>query len=187
NGTVAGKALAPKDAIFSVATFSLDPNETGGLTISGKALVTVLGDQTGLCADATAQRQKKESAMLFTVLTTLNPATFEFSAGATGTYTVANEGAGAGGLTAGNLAIAGFTATDSACASTVTDEQSGATAGTVTLKEADASEGGFAELEFDLKMGSQADSISGKMTASYCAGLANLTTSFVTKTPPACQ
>jgi hypothetical protein len=191
-GTVAGKGLAPKDAIFTVASFSLDPNNFGGLPIHGKALLAVLGDQPGLCDDATAQRQKKDSALLFTVLTSLNPATLEFTAGATGTYAVTPVGPGASsgggaGVPTGNLAIAGFTATDGTCASTVPDDQGGATSGTVTLKEADASEGGFADVEFDLKMGPQADSVSGKMTASYCVGLANLTTSFVAQTPPTCQ
>ena len=155
-GTVRGQAFTPTE------------------TISGASSTTayiLLANAASLCADATANKEPKNTESVLITLQDVNLANNATTApSATGTYTLSGS--------APHFAAVQFTTTDASCAGIAAKSAAGAT-GTVTLTTASAGQyAGSIDVVFD-----STDHLTGNFSATACAGLPAL---FEGSTPPTC-
>jgi len=158
-GTVGGRGLVVKDAVFAILTSG---------SASGAAVVA-LADRTGLCG-----------ALASNPAPTGSTVTLEFglaNVGASGLVPLANGAytflSSSGGLSApGRYWLLGTFQTFDGCA-VVPESIVEATAGTVTVTQVGTTSG--SNLQGSFSMGFGSDSVSGTVNATYCAALETAT------------
>ncbi len=159
SGTVSGISLNVQDAIF------FSPKDNAGKTVG---LAVLLADKPNLCDTLKANRQPKSSTGLSLVMMNIkvDGSTVTFLSPDVASYTVTTNDAdlAKGGL----FAQGGFGKNDSSCTSTLTDAASTMKSGLVKLTAIKNEAGGTAEGTFDVSIGSQADKLTGRFTASFC-------------------
>jgi hypothetical protein len=167
SGTVRGQTFQPKDAISTNATIQ---------TPSGSVGAIVLTNQSGVCADAAANNEPKNSMYFIILLGVLNTSSGTISAPtAAGDFSVYARS----GLPPANLAVIVSSTTDAACHDIANYDANGIS-GTVHLTS--LSNGNYTGT-FDVIV-QQVDSsgtpvgtpdrVAGSFTASSCAGLSAL-------------
>jgi hypothetical protein len=169
SGTVRGQTFQPKDAISTNATIQ---TPTGPASVGA----IVLTNQSGVCADAAANNEPKNSMYFLIFLGVLNPSAGTISAPtAAGDFSVYARS----GLPPANLAVIVSSTTDAACHDIANYDATGIS-GTVHLTS--LSNGNYTGT-FDVNV-QQVDSngtpvgtpdrVTGSFNASNCAGLSAL-------------
>jgi hypothetical protein len=168
-GNVRGQPLTPKDAISTNATIQ---------TQSGPANVVavVITNQTGLCANVTANKEAKNSQYFVVTLGVLDSSFAINAPTATGTFSVYS---GVGRPSSANLAIVVASTTDATCKDDTVHSATGIT-GSVVLS---AINGKNYTGTFDLNVSATdangqptgtADHVTGSFSSVDCPGLSAL-------------
>ena len=152
NGTVSGNALNAKDAIFGV--------------LDDQSLVILIGEHDSLCSAIAGNAHfANASALALRILrhdSAGNPLPIVPGKYSVTTNEVVEE-------MPAQAAAARFLRTGPDCAGVLSDDQSVAISGTVTIDSVES--GKDARGSFDIKVGTQADELTGSFDAGYCEAL----------------